>query len=81
MQNSGWSSKQQHRLSAFFSLIFRYSSVHHPLLASALARIAENEENRHAIASDESAVRQIVSMLLSDSKHVVRTTPCRSPVP
>eukprot|EP00897_Mesotaenium_endlicherianum_P003568 jgi/Mesen1/3239/ME000187S02402 len=61
----------KHKLSAFFALIFRYSSVHHPLLASALARIAEDSENRQAIGKDEGAIRQIVSMVLSDTQHVV----------
>ena len=68
------STAKPHRLSAFFSLIFRYASVHHPLMASALARIVEDKENRGAILKDDSAMRQIVSMILCDSKHVVSGT-------
>ncbi|CAI6003024.1 unnamed protein product [Closterium sp. NIES-65] len=70
-QQGSYFSASKHCLSDFFALIFRYSSVHHPLLASALARICEDRENRAAIGKDESAIRQIVSMLLADSKHVV----------
>ncbi|CAI7867708.1 unnamed protein product, partial [Closterium sp. NIES-54] len=70
-QQGSYFSASKHCLSDFFALIFRYSSVHHPLLASALARICEDRENRTAIGKDESAIRQIVSMLLADSKHVV----------
>ncbi|CAI5466949.1 unnamed protein product [Closterium sp. Yama58-4] len=69
-QQGSYFSASKHCLSDFFALIFRYSSVHHPLLASALARICEDRENRAAIGKDESAIRQIVSMVLADSKHV-----------
>lgn len=67
-------SAKPHRLSTFFSLIFRYASVHHPLMASAIARIVEDRENRAAIGRDDSALKQIVSMVLCDSKHVVGAT-------
>lgn len=61
----------KHKLSAFFALIFRFSSCQHPLLASALAKIVEDNGNRSAIGRDESAVRQLLSMTLSDNRHVV----------
>lgn len=61
----------KHKLSAFFALIFRFSSCQHPLLASALAKIAQDDGNRSAIGKDESAVRQLLSMMLSDNRHVV----------
>eukprot|EP00850_Spirogloea_muscicola_P002821 SM000011S18999 [mRNA] locus=s11:273180:281253:- [translate_table: standard] len=61
----------KHKLSAFFALIFRYSSCRHPLLASALAKIAEDPTNCTAIGKDEGAVRQLISMVLSESQHVV----------
>lgn len=59
------------KLSAFFSLIFRFSSCHHPLLASALAKIMEDHDSRMVISKEESAVRQLISMVSSDNRHVV----------
>lgn len=61
----------RHKLSAFFSLVFRFSSCHHPLLASALAKIMEDHSNQAAISKEENAVRQLISMISSDNRHVV----------
>ncbi|KAE8808992.1 phospholipase A I [Hordeum vulgare] len=61
----------RHKLSAFFSLVFRFSSCHHPLLASALAKIMEDRSNQVAISKEENAVRQLISMISSDNRHVV----------
>ncbi|KAF7000690.1 hypothetical protein CFC21_016542, partial [Triticum aestivum] len=61
----------RHKLSAFFSLVFRFSSCHHPLLASALAKIMEDRTNQVAISKEENAVRQLISMISSDNRHVV----------
>ncbi|KAL0305909.1 UNVERIFIED_CONTAM: Phospholipase A I [Sesamum radiatum] len=61
----------RHKLSAFFSLIFRFSSCHHPLLASALAKIMQDEGNRVVVGKDENAVRQLISMISSENQHVV----------
>ena len=61
----------KHKLSAFFALVFRFSSCQHPLLASALAKVAEDEGNRSAIGKDQSALRQLLNMMLSDNRHVV----------
>ncbi|KAM0874101.1 hypothetical protein ACQ4PT_037596 [Festuca glaucescens] len=61
----------RHKLSAFFSLVFRFSSCHHPLLASALAKIMEDHSNQVAISKEENAVRQLISMISSDNRHVV----------
>ncbi|KAL0407272.1 UNVERIFIED_CONTAM: Phospholipase A I [Sesamum latifolium] len=44
MENSSYFVASKHKLSEFFSLIFRFSSCHHPLLASALAKIMQDEE-------------------------------------
>ena len=63
MENSSYFGASRHKLSAFFSLIFRFSSCHHPLLASALAKIMQNRENRVVIGKDENAVRQLISMI------------------
>lgn len=70
-ENSSYFVASRHKLSAFFSLIFRFSSCHHPLLASALAKIMEDEGNRVVVGKDENAVRQLISMISSDDQHVV----------
>lgn len=61
----------KHKLSVFFALIFRFSSCQHPLLASALAKMAQDDSNRSVIGKDEGALRQLLSMMLSDDPHVV----------
>ncbi|KAK7359751.1 hypothetical protein VNO77_01716 [Canavalia gladiata] len=71
MENSSYFVASRHKLSAFFSLIFRFSSCHHPLLASALAKIMQDQENRVVVGKDENAVRQLISMISSDIQHVV----------
>ncbi|KAK9057963.1 hypothetical protein SSX86_022803 [Deinandra increscens subsp. villosa] len=71
MENNSYFVASRHKLSAFFALIFRYSSCHHPLLASALAKIAQDEGNRIVIGKDENAVRQLISMISSENHHVV----------
>ncbi|XP_054777187.1 phospholipase A I-like isoform X1 [Prosopis cineraria] len=71
MENSSYFIASRHKLSAFFSLIFRFSSCHHPLLASALAKIMQDEGNRVVVGKDENAVRQLISMISSDNRHVV----------
>lgn len=71
-ENSSYFIASRHKLSAFFSLIFRFSSCHHPLLASALAKIMQDHGNRMVVGKDENAVRQLISMISSDNCHVVR---------
>lgn len=71
MENSSYFGASRHKLSAFFSLIFRFSSCHHPLLASALAKIMQDEGNRVVVGKDENAVRQLISMISSDNHYVV----------
>ncbi|XP_031494059.1 phospholipase A I isoform X1 [Nymphaea colorata] len=71
MDNSSYFAASRHKLGAFFSLIFRFSSCHHPLLASALAKIMQDHANRLAISKDENAVRQLISMISSGNRHVV----------
>nr|XP_043611234.1 phospholipase A I-like [Erigeron canadensis] len=71
MENSSYFVASRHKLSAFFSLVFRYSSCHHPLLASALAKMMHDEGNRVVIVKDENAVRQLISMISSENHHVV----------
>ncbi|CAI9087783.1 OLC1v1021952C1 [Oldenlandia corymbosa var. corymbosa] len=70
-ENSSYFVASRHKLSAFFSLVFRFSSCHHPLLASALAKIMQDEGNRVVVGKDENAVRQLISMISSDNQHVV----------
>ncbi|XP_027365229.1 phospholipase A I-like isoform X2 [Abrus precatorius] len=71
MENSSYFAASRHKLSAFFSLIFRFSSCHHPLLASALAKIMQDHGNRVVVGKDENAMRQLISMISSDIRHVV----------
>ncbi|XP_024984549.1 phospholipase A I-like isoform X2 [Cynara cardunculus var. scolymus] len=71
MENSSYFVTSRHKLSAFFALIFRFSSCHHPLLASALAKMMQDEGNRVVIGKDENAVRQLISMISSENQHVV----------
>ncbi|KAH7858977.1 hypothetical protein Vadar_030079 [Vaccinium darrowii] len=71
VENSSYFGASRHKLSAFFSLIFRFSSCHHPLLASALAKIIQDEGNRLFVGKDENAIRQLISMISSDNRHVV----------
>ncbi|BAT01807.1 Os07g0520900 [Oryza sativa Japonica Group] len=70
-ENNSYFVAARHKLSAFFSLVFRFSSCHHPLLASALAKIMEDRSNQVAISKEENAVRQLISMISSDNRHVV----------
>jgi len=72
MENNSYFGTSRHKLSAFFSLIFRFSSCHHPLLASALAKIMQDEGNRAVISKDENAIHQLISMISSENRHVVR---------
>ena len=72
MENSSYFGASKHKLSAFFSLIFRFSSCHHPLLASALSKIImQDQGNRAVVGKDENAVRQLISMISSDNRDVV----------
>ncbi|XWS19442.1 hypothetical protein CRYUN_Cryun31cG0016300 [Craigia yunnanensis] len=72
MENSSYFGASKHNLSAFFSLIFRFSSCHHPLLASALSKIImQDQGNCVVVGKDENAVRQLISMISSDNRHVV----------
>ncbi|XP_038997070.1 phospholipase A I-like isoform X2 [Hibiscus syriacus] len=73
MENNSYFGASRHKLSAFFSLIFRFSSCHHPLLASALAKIImQDEGNRVFIGKDANALQQLISMISSDNRHVVK---------
>ncbi|CAN6458076.1 unnamed protein product [Victoria cruziana] len=71
MDNTSYFAASRHKLGAFFSLIFRFSSCHHPLLASALATLMRDHANCLAISKDENAVRQLISMISSGNRHVV----------
>ncbi|CAM6093593.1 unnamed protein product [Calypogeia fissa] len=71
LENTSYFAASKHKLSAFFGLIFRFSSCQHPLIASALSKITEDDSNRAALGKDESAVRQLLSMVLSENSHVV----------
>ncbi|KAI4371131.1 hypothetical protein MLD38_019397 [Melastoma candidum] len=63
-ENNSYFGASKHKLSPFFSLIFRFCSCHHPLLASALAKIMEDQGNHTFVGKeDENAVRQLTSMI------------------
>ncbi|KAF5728594.1 phospholipase A I [Tripterygium wilfordii] len=70
-ENNSYFGASRHKLSAFFSLIFRFSSCHHPLLAFALMKIMQDQENRVVVGKDENAIRQLISMISSDDHQVV----------
>ncbi|KAH9606687.1 hypothetical protein KSS87_014896, partial [Heliosperma pusillum] len=70
-ETSSYFGASKHKLSPFFSLIFRFSSCHHPLLASAMAKIMEDQDHRVFVGKDENAVRQLISMISSENRHVV----------
>jgi hypothetical protein len=70
-ENSSYFIAARHKLNAFFSLVFRFSSCHHPLLASALAKIMEDRSNQVAISKEDNDVRQVISMISNDNHHVV----------
>ncbi|XP_061347864.1 phospholipase A I-like isoform X2 [Gastrolobium bilobum] len=80
MENSPLFGASRHKLSAFFSLIFRFSSCHHPLLASALAKIMQDQGNRVVVGKDENAVRQLISMISSDDRHVLIKADIMQPI-
>ncbi|KAI3870576.1 hypothetical protein MKX03_022769 [Papaver bracteatum] len=69
--SSSYFTASRHRLSAFLSLIFRSSSCHHPLLASALAKIMQDDRDRVVVGKDENVVQQLISMMSSDNPHVI----------
>ncbi|KAI3920451.1 hypothetical protein MKX01_000790 [Papaver californicum] len=59
--SSSYFTASRHRLSVFLSLIFRSSSCHHPLLASALAKTMQDDGDRIVVGKDENAVRQLIT--------------------
>ncbi|KAA8520041.1 hypothetical protein F0562_014285 [Nyssa sinensis] len=71
MENSSYFGVSRHKMSVFFSLMFHFSSCDHPLLASALAKIMQEQGNYVVVAKDENAVCQLLSMISSDNRHVV----------
>ena len=75
MENSSYFAASRHKLSAFFSLICRFLSFYHPFLASALPKIImQDQGNRVVVGKDETAVRQLISMISSDNRRVVCVT-------
>ena len=57
--------------SAFYALIFRFSSCQLPLLAAAVAQLAQEPAQAEAMAAAEGGVQQLLSMALSDNQLVV----------
>ncbi|QHO21202.1 Phospholipase A I [Arachis hypogaea] len=92
LQTLGWKQflfvASRHKLSAAFSLIFRFSSCHHPLLASALGKIMQDEGNRvllvgqacsalSALASDDSVALQLMRADIMRPIGTVLKSACR----
>ncbi|KAG4129270.1 hypothetical protein ERO13_D09G069300v2 [Gossypium hirsutum] len=72
MENSSYFVASKHRLSTFFSLIFRSPTSYHPLLASAVSKlIMQDPGNRLLVGKDEKSVRQLIRMLNSDNRRSV----------
>lgn len=72
MENSSYFVASKHRLSTFFSLIFRSPTSYHPLLASAVSKlIMQDPGNRLLIGKDEKSVTQLIKMLNSDNRRSV----------
>ncbi|GKD14795.1 phospholipase A I isoform X1 [Tanacetum coccineum] len=70
-ENSSYFIASRHKLSGLLSLLFHFSSCHRPLLASALAKMMQNEGNCVVIGKHENSVRQLISMISSKDQHVV----------
>jgi hypothetical protein len=64
-------SSRAHKLSPLFKLIFRRSSLQHPLMAGALGRISEDRSACEQIGKEEVAIQQVVLMAHSNNVIVV----------
>ncbi|XP_039000226.1 phospholipase A I-like [Hibiscus syriacus] len=72
MENTSYMVASKHKLSTFFSLIFRSPTSYHPLLASAVSRlIMQDQGNRLIVGKDENTVRQLIRMINSDNLRLV----------
>ena len=70
---SGKAAQKGKAFSAFFTLVFRHSSCQHLLIATALAKIAqEDPSNCVEIGATEGALQQILTMLLTSDVNVIR---------
>lgn len=72
MENTSYFVASKHKMSTFFSLIFRSPTSYHPLLASAVSKlIAQDQGNRLLVGKDESSVKQLIRMINSDNSRSV----------
>ncbi|GMJ08288.1 hypothetical protein like AT1G61850 [Hibiscus trionum] len=72
MENTSYFVSSKHKLSTFFSLIFRSPTSYHPLLASAVSRLIMQDQGNHLIVGqDENTVRQLIRMINSDNRRSV----------
>ncbi|KAE8685822.1 Phospholipase A I [Hibiscus syriacus] len=72
MENTSYFVASKHKLSTFFSLIFRSPTAYHPLLASAMSRlIMQNQGNRLFVDQDENNVQQLLRMMNSDNHRLI----------
>jgi len=64
--------------SALYALIFRFSSCQLPLLAAAVAVLAEQPAQAEAVGGAEGGIQQLLSMVLSDDHAAVVAPACRT---
>lgn len=68
---------RSHKLAPLFALLFRRSSCQHPLLAGALAKLAEERSSCELLAKEDMALPQMVTLAMS-SNAVVASAACRA---
>ncbi|GBF89188.1 phospholipase A [Raphidocelis subcapitata] len=61
-----------HRLAPLLGLLFKRSTVQHPLLAGALAQLCEDPSNLEMLAREDVALQQLVAMAITEDARVVR---------
>ena len=70
---SGKAAQKGKAFSDFFTLVFRHSSCQHLLIATALAKIAQEDPmNCVEIGATEGALQQMLTMLLTSDVNVIR---------
>ncbi|KAK8629729.1 hypothetical protein V6N13_078558 [Hibiscus sabdariffa] len=78
MENTSYFVTSKHRLSTFFTFIFRSPTSYHPLLASAVTRlIVRDQGSRLLVGKDENTVLQLIRMINSDN-HLLVEQACSS---
>ncbi|XVE51140.1 hypothetical protein DITRI_Ditri02bG0015200 [Diplodiscus trichospermus] len=72
VENGSYFAAYRHKLSAFFSVLFRFPSGYNPLLASAVSKmVMQDQRKRLAVGKDENTVQQLISMISNDDYRLV----------